>query len=88
MPRIFLAEGDGFSARAPGGDALERAGYEVTACAVDGEEAVAVLDEIWDLFLTDIVMPGLDGIEVARQVRRPGIRDCASCSSPASRPSR
>ncbi|MGZ3403892.1 MAG: cell cycle two-component system response regulator CpdR [Phenylobacterium sp.] len=65
MPRILLAEDDdslrGFLARA-----LERAGYEVTACA-DGEEAVAVLDQDWDLLLTDIVMPGMDGIEGARQ---------------------
>jgi two-component system cell cycle response regulator CpdR len=74
MPRILLAEDDdslrGFLARA-----LERAGYDVTACA-DGEEAVAVLDETWDLLLTDIVMPGMDGIEVARQAaaRQPGLR--------------
>ena len=74
MPRILLAEDDeslrGFLARA-----LERAGYEVTACA-DGEEAVAVLEEDWDLLLTDIVMPGIDGIEVARQAaaRHPGLR--------------
>ena len=74
MSRILLAEDDdslrGFLARA-----LERAGYEVTACA-DGEEAVAVLDQEWDLLLTDIVMPGLDGIEVARQAaaRHPGLR--------------
>ena len=65
MPRILLAEDDdslrGFLARA-----LERAGYEVVACA-DGEEAAAVLDQEWDLLLTDIVMPGIDGIEVARQ---------------------
>ena len=65
MPRILLAEDDdslrGFLARA-----LERAGYEVMACA-DGEEAAAVLDQDWDLLLTDIVMPGMDGIEVARQ---------------------
>lgn len=74
MPRILLAEDDeslrGFLARA-----LERAGYDVTACA-DGEEAVAVLEEDWDLLLTDIVMPGIDGIEVARQAaaRHPGLR--------------
>ena len=74
MSRILLAEDDeslrGFLARA-----LERAGYEVTACA-DGEEAVAVLGEDWDLLLTDIVMPGIDGIEVARQAaaRHPGLR--------------
>src|SRR5258706_771510 len=74
MPRILLAEDDdslrGFLARA-----LERAVYGVTACA-DGEEAAAVLDEAWDLLLTDIVMPGMDGIEVARlaAARHPGLR--------------
>ena len=74
MPRILLAEDDdslrGFLARA-----LERAGYEVTACA-DGDEAAAALDETWDLLLTDIVMPGLDGIEVARRAaaRDPSLR--------------
>jgi two-component system cell cycle response regulator CpdR len=74
MPRILLAEDDdslrGFLTRA-----LERAGYEVTACA-DGEAAAAVLHETWDLLLTDIVMPGMDGIEVARLAaqRHPGLR--------------
>ena len=74
MPRILLAEDDdslrGFLSRA-----LERAGYEVTSCA-DGEEAAAVLDQDWDLLLTDIVMPGMDGIEVARlaAARHPGLR--------------
>jgi len=74
MLRILLAEDDdslrGFLARA-----LERAGYEVTACP-DGEAAAAVLDEPWDLLLTDIVMPGMDGIELARlaAARRPGVR--------------
>jgi two-component system, cell cycle response regulator CpdR len=74
MPRILLAEDDdslrGFLARA-----LERAGYEVTSCA-DGEEAAAVLDQPWDLLLTDIVMPGMDGIEVARlaHARHPDLR--------------
>jgi two-component system cell cycle response regulator CpdR len=74
MPRILLAEDDdslrGFLTRA-----LERAGYHVTACA-DGEEAAAVIDEGWDLLLTDIVMPGIDGIEVARlaAAKQPGLR--------------
>ena len=74
MSRILLAEDDdslrGFLARA-----LERAGHEVTACA-DGDEAVTYLDEPWDLLLTDIVMPGLDGIEVARlaATKHPGLR--------------
>jgi two-component system cell cycle response regulator CpdR len=64
MTRILLAEDDdslrGFLARA-----LERAGFEVISCA-DGDEAAANLDQRFDLLLTDIVMPGMDGIEVAR----------------------
>jgi two-component system cell cycle response regulator CpdR len=74
MHRILLAEDDdslrGFLARA-----LERAGYEVLACA-DGDAAAAALDDEWDLLLTDIVMPGLDGIEVARRAaaRHPDLR--------------
>jgi len=72
MAHILLAEDDesmrGFLVRA-----LERAGYDVTACA-DGEEAAAALDVPWDLLLTDIVMPGMDGIELARIAgeKRPG----------------
>jgi two-component system, cell cycle response regulator CpdR len=66
MRHILLAEDDD-SLRAFLSRALQRAGYEVTACA-DGEEALAALgDHEWDLLLTDIVMPGVDGIEVARQ---------------------
>jgi two-component system cell cycle response regulator CpdR len=66
MARILLAEDDdslrGFLARA-----LERAGHDVMVCA-NGDEAVSALDQgPWDLLLTDIVMPGADGIEVARQ---------------------
>ncbi len=65
MTRILLAEDDD-SLRAFLGRALERAGYEVTSCA-DGEEALAALKGgRFDLLLTDIVMPGADGIEVAR----------------------
>jgi two-component system cell cycle response regulator CpdR len=72
--RILLAEDDdslrGFLSRA-----LERAGYEVLACP-DGEAAVEALDRPFDLLLTDIVMPGIDGIEVARiaAARQPQLR--------------
>lgn len=74
MTKILLAEDDdslrGFLSRA-----LEKAGYEVVACA-DGDEALANLDQAFDLLLTDIVMPGADGIEVARQAaaRQPNLR--------------
>jgi two-component system cell cycle response regulator CpdR len=72
--RILLAEDDdslrGFLARA-----LERAGYEVVSCP-DGETAVDALDQHFHVLLTDIVMPGIDGIEVARQAaaRQPHMR--------------
>ena len=72
--RILLAEDDeslrNFLTRA-----LERAGYEVESCP-DGETAVEALDQPFDVLLTDIVMPGIDGIEVARIAasRQPGLR--------------
>ncbi len=74
MYRILLAEDDeslrGFLSRS-----LQRAGYEVAACA-DGESAMLQLDQAWDLLLTDIVMPGMDGIELARaaSLRHPQLR--------------
>ncbi len=50
--------------------ALEKAGYEVAA-ARDGLEAFKMLEEktgAWfDLLLTDIVMPGMDGIELSQK---------------------
>jgi len=75
LTRILLAEDDD-SLRAFLARALERAGYEVRACP-DGEEAIAALnDGPYDLLLTDIVMPGVDGIEVAREAaaRMPSLR--------------
>jgi CheY-like chemotaxis protein len=48
---------------------LERAGFEVSAEARDGEEAVALADEVRpDLAILDVKMPKLDGIEAARKI--------------------
>jgi two-component system, cell cycle response regulator CpdR len=65
MARILLAE-DEQAMREYLARALERSGYEVTA--VDrGTAAVPLLEsEHFDLLLTDIVMPEMDGIELAR----------------------
>jgi CheY-like chemotaxis protein len=57
---------------------LERQGYTVLACA-DGPAAVALAaaeSRKIDLLLTDVVMPGMRGYEVARLVSqsRPEIR--------------
>lgn len=66
MARILLAEDDD-SLRGFLASSLGRAGHDVTACA-DGDEAWEVLEHgTFDLLLTDIVMPGLDGIELARR---------------------
>lgn len=66
MARILLAEDDD-SMRLYLARALERSGYEVVA--VDrGTTAVPLLEmEHFDLLLTDIVMPEMDGIELAQQ---------------------
>ena len=75
MAHILLAEDDdslrGFLARA-----LDKAGHIVIACE-NGDDAIDALDKgPFDLLLTDIVMPGADGIEVARVAaqRQPGVK--------------
>jgi two-component system cell cycle response regulator CpdR len=66
MIRILLAEDDG-SMRVYLARALERSGYAVTA--VDrGTAALPLIEnETFDLLLTDIVMPEMDGIELAQK---------------------
>ena len=66
MIRILLAE-DEDAMRAYLSRALENAGYEVVA--VDrGTAALPWLEtEAFDLLLTDIVMPEMDGIELAQR---------------------
>ena len=65
-PRILLAE-DEEAMRAYLERALNKAGFEVTS--VDrGTEAVPLLqNEHFDLLLSDIVMPEMDGIELAQR---------------------
>lgn len=66
MTKILLAEDDD-SMRSFLASALRRAGHEVQDYP-DGETALEALErEVFDLLLTDIVMPGLDGIELARR---------------------
>ncbi|MBI1339859.1 response regulator [bacterium] len=66
MVKILLAEDDD-SLRGFLSNALVRAGHSVRAFD-DGRQALTALErEVFDLLLTDIVMPGLDGIELARR---------------------
>jgi two-component system cell cycle response regulator CpdR len=75
MIRILLAEDDD-SMREYLARALERTGYAVTA--VDrGTAALPLLEsQTFDLLLTDIVMPEMDGIELAQRagVIAPGMQ--------------
>jgi two-component system, cell cycle response regulator CpdR len=75
MHRILLAEDDesmrGFLERA-----LAKAGYDVASFA-NGEDAYERLkQEPFTLLLTDIVMPRMDGIELARRATEfdPGLK--------------
>jgi putative two-component system response regulator len=49
---------------------LKREGYEVVT-AMDGESAMAMIrSHEFDLVLLDIMMPGIDGFEVSRSLRK------------------
>jgi CheY-like chemotaxis protein len=48
---------------------LKRRGHEVTAAA-DADQALAALEtSTFDLLLTDVVMPGMDGFDLLRRVK-------------------
>ncbi len=75
MAQILLAEDDA-SMREFLGKALRNAGHHVVAVG-DGLDAMEALDGFRaDLLLADVVMPGLDGIELARRAAKlqPGLK--------------
>ena len=75
MANILLAEDD-LSMREFLARALRRAGHEVEAVG-DGLDAMSFIAATpFDLLLADVVMPGLDGIELARRAAKeqPGIK--------------
>ena len=68
MPRILLAEDDE-SMRTFLVRALERAGYEVVAVESGAAALPHLARDGFDLLLTDIVMPEMDGIELAQRAQ-------------------
>ena len=52
---------------------LEESGHTVSEAANGADGVAASMQQAFDLIMTDISMPGLDGVEVTRQIReRPG----------------
>ncbi|MDQ2888804.1 MAG: response regulator transcription factor [Chloroflexota bacterium] len=49
---------------------LEQAGYRVVTAADGGSALDAARSEIPDLIILDVMLPGMDGLEVCRQLRK------------------
>ena len=49
---------------------LEQAGYSVVTAADGGSALDAARSEIPDLIILDVMLPGMDGLEVCRQLRK------------------
>ena len=68
VPRLLLVDDDDVL-RALAGHTLRQGGFEVVEAA-DGSEALRLLAaDPFDLVLLDLVMPGIDGYQVCRQIR-------------------
>jgi two-component system alkaline phosphatase synthesis response regulator PhoP len=73
MPRILIVEDEPAIAFALEAD-LERDGYGVTI-ATTGDEGLRLADSAaFDLVLLDVMLPGMDGFDVCRELRRRGSR--------------
>jgi two-component system nitrogen regulation response regulator NtrX len=69
MPKILIAEDDA-DVRLFLQEELTEAGFTVTGVG-DGADAVVVaVDESFDLYLLDMLMPGLDGIQTIRVLKK------------------
>ncbi|MCF6215835.1 MAG: response regulator [Emcibacter sp.] len=69
MPRILLAEDDDTMRRFLS-RSLEKAGYQVISVGLGTDALPLLAGGGFDLLLTDIVMPGMDGIELARRATK------------------
>jgi two-component system nitrogen regulation response regulator NtrX len=69
MPRILIAEDDA-DVRAFLRDELTDAGFSVTGVDNGAEAVVAAAEGSYDLYLLDMLMPGLDGIQTIRVLKK------------------
>ena len=69
MPRILIIDDDA-SMRLALRHALERRGHQV-AEAADGQSGLAAYQRtVFDLVVTDIIMPGMEGLETVLALRK------------------
>ena len=68
MAKILIVD-DEEHVRAALKQVLERAGYEVVVAATGNEGLELMKHEGADLVITDVIMPGIDGISTARKIR-------------------
>lgn len=66
--KILIVEDDDFIREMYQGE-LARSGFVVSACS-NGEESLKILQQSqFDLMLLDILLPGINGLEVLKQVK-------------------
>ena len=68
MARILIVD-DEEDVRIALKQVLERAGYEVSVAATGNEGLDVMKREGADLVITDVIMPGVDGIATAKKIR-------------------
>jgi DNA-binding NtrC family response regulator len=67
--RVLVVD-DHASARAAVADVLHQAGYHVDACTSATEALVRLAKQPVDVVVTDLQMPGMDGLEFIREIER------------------
>ncbi len=55
-------------------DLLSRRGYEVASCLTGETGVETAAKRAFDLIILDVMLPGIDGFEVCRRLRRSGIQ--------------
>jgi DNA-binding NtrC family response regulator len=67
--RVLVVD-DHAPARAAVADVLRQAGYETTSCASATEALGRLAQQSVDVIVTDLQMPGMDGLEFIREIER------------------
>jgi DNA-binding response OmpR family regulator len=73
LPRILVVEDEPGIAFALEAD-LQSEGYIVTVETRGDAAAKRAREESYDLLLLDVMLPGKDGFDVCREIRRAGVR--------------